>query len=109
VLLAAVSSGGRDHTGHTEDIDKPGTSTAMDIVAVPNAVTGDVDGVAVTPPVAFRAPGNIDDNTRLAYMVGADQRIPMRHIGAHEQDTPHILQSHVSSDKIIISVTYILL
>jgi hypothetical protein len=80
----------------------------MDIVAVPDAMTGDTDVVAVTPPTTLRAPGNIDDNTRSAEMVRADQRIPMRHIGAHDQDTPHILQSHVSSDKIIISVTYIL-
>jgi hypothetical protein len=43
-----------------------------------------VYGVAVTPPTALRAPGNIDDNTRSAEMVGADQRIPMRHIGAHD-------------------------
>jgi hypothetical protein len=67
--------------GHTEDIDQPGTSTAMDIVVVPDAVTGDADGVAVTPPAALRAPENIDDNTRSTEMVGAYQRIPMRHIG----------------------------
>ena len=78
MLLAAVSSGGRDHTGHTEDIDKPGTSTAMDIVALPDAVIGEADGVAVTPPATLRAPGNIDDNTRSAEMVGADRHIPMR-------------------------------
>jgi hypothetical protein len=95
--------------GHTKDIDQPGTSTGMDIVAVPDAVTGDADCVAVILPAALRAHGNIDDNTRSAEMVGADQHIPMRHIGAHDQDTPHILQSHISSDKIIISVTYILL
>jgi hypothetical protein len=77
--------------GHTEDIDQPGTSTGMDIVAVPDAMTGDADGVAVILPAALRAHGNIDDNTRSTEMVGADQRIPMRHIGAHDQDTPHIL------------------
>jgi hypothetical protein len=70
--------------GHTEDINQPGTSTSMGIVAVPDAVTGDADGVAVTPSAALRAPGNIDDNTRSAEMVGADQHIPMRHIGAHD-------------------------
>jgi hypothetical protein len=95
--------------GHTEDIDQPSMFTGMDIVVVPNVVTVDADSVAVTPPAALRAPGNIDDNTRSAEMVGADQRIPMRHIEAHDQDTSHILQSHVSSDKIIISFTYILL
>jgi hypothetical protein len=84
VLLAAVSDGGRDRTGHTEDIDQLGTSTAMDIIVVPDDVTGDTDGVAVTPPAALRAHGNIDDNTRSAEMVGAYQRIPMGHIGAHE-------------------------
>jgi hypothetical protein len=47
--------------------------------------------------VALRAPGHIDENTKSADVVGADKHIPMRHIGAHEQDTPHILQSHVSS------------
>jgi hypothetical protein len=54
------------------------------------------EGVSVTPAAALRAPGHIDDNTRSADVVGADKRIPMRHIGVHEQDTPHILQSHVS-------------
>ena len=64
--------------GHTEDIDQPGTSTAMDSVVVPDAVIGEADGVAVTPPATLRAPGNIDDNTRSAEMVGADRHIPMR-------------------------------
>jgi hypothetical protein len=81
----------------------------MDIEVVPSALTGDADGVSVTPPAALRAPRHIDDNKRSVDVVGADKRIPMRHIGAHEQDTPHILQSHVSSSKMIISVTYILL
>ena len=81
----------------------------MDIEVVPSAITGYTDGVSVTPPAALRAPGHIDDITRSTDVVGADQRIPMSHIGAHEQDTPHILQSHVSFDNIIISVTYILL
>jgi hypothetical protein len=63
----------------------------MDIEVVPSAITGDIDGVSVTPPAALRALGHIDDNTRSADVVGADKHIPMRHIGAHEQDTPHIL------------------
>jgi hypothetical protein len=69
----------------------------MGIEAVPSALTRDADGVPVTPPTALRAPGHIDDNTRSTDVVGADHCIPMRHIGAHEQDTPHILQSDVSS------------
>jgi hypothetical protein len=81
----------------------------MDIEVVPSALTGDADSVSVTPPAALKAPRHINDNTRSADVVGADKRIPMRHIRAHEQDTPHILQSHVSSSKMIISVTYILL
>jgi hypothetical protein len=80
----------------------------MDIKVVPSALTGDADGVSVTPPATLRAPGHIDDITRSTDVVGADQRIPMSHIGAHEQDTPHILQSHISSSKMIISVMYIL-
>jgi hypothetical protein len=94
--------------GETDHVDQPDTSTGMDIIDVPDALTGVADVVAVTLPTALRAPGNIDDNTRSLEMVGADQRIPMRHIGAHDQDTPHILQSHVSSENIILSFTYIL-
>jgi hypothetical protein len=53
---------------------------------------------AVTPPTALPAPGILEDsNTVHPNLVGATQRIPMRTIGEHEQDTPHILQSHVSS------------
>ena len=52
----------------------------------------------VTPPVALPAPGILEDtNTVQPSLVGTTQRIPMRTIGEHEQDTPHILQSHVSS------------
>jgi hypothetical protein len=94
--------------GQTEHIDQSGTSTGMYIVAVLDVVTGVADVVAITPPTALRAPRNIDDNTRSTEMVGADQHIPMRHISAHDQDTPHILQSHISFEKIIILVTYIL-
>jgi hypothetical protein len=74
------------------------TSTSMDMHPVASAITGYKEGVSVTPPAALRAPEHIDENTR-SDMVGADKHIPMRHIGAHEQDTPHILQSHVSSLK----------
>jgi hypothetical protein len=53
---------------------------------------------AVTPPAALPAPGFLEDNSTVhPSLVGATQRIPMRTIGEHEQDTPHILQSHVSS------------
>jgi hypothetical protein len=44
----------------------------------------------VTPRAALPAPGILEDTNTV-------QRIPMRTIGEHEQDTPHILQSHVSS------------
>jgi hypothetical protein len=53
---------------------------------------------AVTPPAALPVPGILEDsNTVHPSLVGTTQRIPMRTIGEHEQDTPHILQSHVSS------------
>jgi hypothetical protein len=53
---------------------------------------------AVTPPAALPAPGILEDgNIVHPSLVGTSQRIPMRTIGEHEQDTPHILQSHVSS------------
>jgi hypothetical protein len=52
----------------------------------------------VTPPTALPAPGILEDsNTVHPSLVGATQRIPMRTIGDHEQDTLHILQIHVSS------------
>jgi hypothetical protein len=52
----------------------------------------------VTPRAALPAPGILEDtNTVQPSFVGTTQRIPMRTIGEHEQDTPHILQSHVSS------------
>jgi hypothetical protein len=74
-----------------------GTSTSMDMYPVASTITGYTEGVSVTPPAALREPGHIDEHTKSIDMVGADKHIPMRHIGAHEQDTPHILQSHVSS------------
>ena len=53
---------------------------------------------AVTPPAALPAPGIVEEgNTVHQSLMGTSQRIPMRTIGEHEQDTPHILQSHVSS------------
>ena len=52
----------------------------------------------VTPRAALPAPGILKDtNTVQPSLVGTTQRIPMRTIGEHEQDTPHILESHVSS------------
>ena len=45
---------------------------------------------AVTPPAALPAPGILEDsNTVHPSLVGTTQRIPMRTIGEHEQDTPH--------------------
>jgi hypothetical protein len=121
VFLAAVNDGGRDSTsrvlaaingegmastGAGDDMQpvasvhrSPGTSTSMDMQPVASAITRYREGVFVTPPTALMAPGHIDENTRSADVVGADKHIPMRHIGAHEYDTPHILQSHVSSLK----------
>jgi hypothetical protein len=53
---------------------------------------------AVTPPAALPAPRIVEEgNTVHPSLMGTSQRIPMRTIGEHEQDTPHILQSHVSS------------
>jgi hypothetical protein len=46
----------------------------------------------ITPPTALRAPGVAVDNIM-------DTMIHMRTIGDHEQDTPHVLQSHVSTIK----------
>jgi hypothetical protein len=55
---------------------------------------------AVTPPTVLPTPGILEDsNTIHPSLVGATQRIPMRTIGEHDQDTPHILQSHVSSNE----------
>jgi hypothetical protein len=61
---------------------------------------------AVTPPATLPAPGILEDsNTVHPSLVGATQRIPMRTIGEHEHDTPHILQSHVSSRNTHVFVT----
>jgi hypothetical protein len=57
----------------------------------------------VTPPVALRVLGFVDDNiTGASMMVGPDQHIPMRSIDDHDQDTTHILQNHISIEKIRI-------
>ena len=61
----------------------------------------------VTPPAALSVPGILEDsNTVHPSLVGTSQRIPMRTIGEHEQDTPHILQSHVSSKEYPCIVLY---
>jgi hypothetical protein len=55
---------------------------------------------AITPPAALRAPG-VDDQTtfeasRMTVNQGGQHLNIMRTIGEHEQDTPMILQRHVS-------------
>jgi hypothetical protein len=56
---------------------------------------------AITPPVSLRAPGVDDQNTsdalRMTINQGGHQLTIMRTIGEHEQDTPVILQRHVST------------
>jgi hypothetical protein len=56
---------------------------------------------AITPPAALRVPGVDDQNTsdvsRMAINQGGQQLTTMRTIGEHEQDTPVILQRHVST------------
>jgi hypothetical protein len=56
---------------------------------------------AITPPAALRAPG-VDDQTtfeasRMTVNQGGQRLNTMRTIGEHEQDTPVILQRHVSN------------
>jgi hypothetical protein len=87
-----------------------GMSISMDMHPIASAITGYTEGVSVTPPAALRAPRHIDEHTKMADVVGAHKHIPMRHIGPHEQDTPHILQSHVSPsnyDTIIFLHTFL--
>jgi hypothetical protein len=82
----------------------------MDMHPVASAIAGYTEGVSVTPPAALRAPEHIDEHTKTADVVGAEKHIPMRYIGPHEQDIPHILQSHVSSpnyDTIIFLHTFL--
>jgi hypothetical protein len=56
---------------------------------------------AITPPAALRAPVVDDQNTsdasRMTINQGGQQLTTMRTIGEHEQDTPVILQRHVST------------
>jgi hypothetical protein len=56
---------------------------------------------AITPPAALRAPG-VDDQTtfeasRMTVNQGGQHLNIIRTIGEHEQDTPVILQRHVST------------
>jgi hypothetical protein len=92
------STGAGDHMPPVASVNTSGgTSVSMDMNHVFSAIAPYTEGVSVTPPAALRAPGHIDKQTKTADVVGAEKHIPMRHIGPHEQDTPHILQSHVSS------------
>jgi hypothetical protein len=94
------STGGGDDMPPVSSVHRPtGTSISMDMHPVASAIAGYTEGVSVTPPAALRAPGHINEHTKMADVVDAEKHIPMRHIGPHEQDTPHILQSHVSSPK----------
>jgi hypothetical protein len=95
-----ASTGAGDDMPPVLSVHKP-TSTSVSPVVhhVASAIAVYTEGVSVTPPAALRAPGHIDEHTKTVDVVGAEKHIPMRHIGPHEQDTPHILQSHVSSPK----------
>jgi hypothetical protein len=60
---------------------------------------------AITPPAALRAPG-VNDQTifeasRMIVNQGGQHLNTMRTIGDHEQDTPVILQRHVSNIELI--------
>jgi hypothetical protein len=60
---------------------------------------------AITPPAALRASG-VDDQTifeasRMTINQGGQHLNTMRTIGDHEQDTPVILQRHVSNIELI--------
>lgn len=92
------STGAGDDMPPVASVNTPaGTSVSIDINPVVSVIAPYTEGVSVTPPAALRAPGHIDEQTKTADVVGAEKHIPMRHIRPHEQDTPHILQSHVSS------------
>jgi hypothetical protein len=94
------STGAGDDMLPVSSVHKPtGTSISMDMHLVASVIAGYTEGVSVTPSAALRAPGHIDEHTKTADVVGAEKHIPMRHIGSHEHDTPHILQSHVNSPK----------
>jgi hypothetical protein len=92
------STGAGDDMPPVASVNTPAcTSVSMDMNPVASAIAPYTEGVSVTPPAALRAPRHIDEQTKTADMVGIEKHILMRHIGPHEQDTPHILQSHVSS------------
>jgi hypothetical protein len=92
------STGAGDDMPPVASVNTPaGTSVSMDMNLVASAIAPYTEGVSVTPPAALRAPGHIDEQTKTTDVVGTEKHISMRHIGPHEQDTPHILQSHVSS------------
>ena len=93
----STTGAGDDILPVTSAHEEVGTSVSMDMQPVLSAIAPYTEGVSVTPPAALRAPGHIDEHTKTADVVGVEKHIPMRHIGPHEQDTPHILQSHVSS------------
>jgi hypothetical protein len=106
-----ASTGAGDYMPPVSSVHKStGTSISMDMHHVASAIAGYTEGVFVTPLAALRAPGHIDEHTQTADVVGAEKHIPMRHIAPYEQDTPHILQSHVSSpnyDTIIFLHTFL--
>jgi hypothetical protein len=59
----------------------------------------------VTPHADLQAPGVNDDNAIDSVTMGAaNQRVPMRTISDLEQDTPHILRSHVSCSDMFMSI-----
>jgi hypothetical protein len=105
------STGAGDYMSPVSSVHKStGTSISMDMHPVASVIAGYTEGVSVTPPAALRALGHIDEHTKMVDVVSAEKHIPMRHIGPHEQDTPHILQSHVSSpnyDTIIFLHTFL--
>jgi hypothetical protein len=60
----------------------------------------------VTPPANLRASGVNDDNAMDSVTMGAtNQPVPMRTINDHEQETPHILRSHVSCLDMFMSMS----
>jgi hypothetical protein len=57
------------------------------------------------PPVDLRAPGVNDDNAIDSVTMGAaNQQVPKRTISDLEQDTPHILRSHISCLDMFMSI-----
>jgi hypothetical protein len=65
-------------------------------LAFPNSIASPRRDI-VTPLADLRAPGVNDNNAMDSETMGAaNQLVPMRTISDHEQDTPHILRSHVN-------------